>query len=385
MASGGENAENPLKGMEITSALARIDQQWQIQQRKAGGRSRWTKLVLPKDPTDTDIIEDPTSTLLQKEDDFVYLLEPSSSYSSVPSCVICFVGGAGLGQFPQIAYNEFLMRLSNKLNAAILAAPYTVGLDHFELAKQTGDRLRRAILFCQDDPRRQYPVSLPTFAVSHSLGCKLQTIYVAATDQQYSGLGFISYNNFGFGETIQMARTFAEQVRGTYGGFSAKAMGKSDEAFNMIFGLAETVLGAVGLEFSPSAKDTERLIGMRFSEDLQRKTRLFVMDQDDLDSSPEFAQSCEGPGPSTSGIQGTHLAPVFFKLAVDDIDFPAEARDIAREVAGGYESASFGDEESIDELVEEVSNWIMGKDAARNANWDTAPREAPRLTSMDKE
>ena len=43
------NEENPLKGMELTSALARIDKQWQIQQQKAPGQSRWTKLMLPEE------------------------------------------------------------------------------------------------------------------------------------------------------------------------------------------------------------------------------------------------------------------------------------------------------------------------------------------------
>lgn len=387
MANGEEiQGENPLKGMEITSALARIDQQWQIQQQQAPGQSRWTKLVLPKDENDTgeEVMEDPTFSPSLKDEDVVYLLEPSNTFSSTPSCLIVFVGGAGLGQFPQIAYSEFLTRLSDKLNAAILAAPYTVGLDHFELAKQTGDRLRRAILFCQDDPKRQYPGNLPTFALSHSLGSKLQTIYVAATAQQYRGMGFISYNNFGFGKTIQMARTFAEQLRGSYG-FDAKTMGKSDEAFDMIFGLAETVLGAVGLEFSPSASDTDRLVSMKFDDELQRKTRLFAMDEDELDSSAAFVQSCDGAGPSTSGVTGTHLTPVYFKLGIDKL--PEEARDMAGEVSG-FQSVSFGDEGNMNELVQEVSNWILGKEPSRPAAWSesaTGTTETPRLTGVDKE
>ena len=390
--SDAENADNPLKGMEITSALARMDEQWQIQQQQAPGQSRWTKLVLPKEEGDDEdnntenVREDPPlQQTSQDQDDFVYLLEPSNSYSSAPSCLIVFVGGAGLGQFPNVAYSEFLTRLSDKLNAAVLTVPYAVGLDHFELAKQTGDRLRRAILFCQDDPKRQYPSSLPTFALSHSLGCKLQTIYVAATSQEYQGLGFISYNNFGFGQTIQMARSFAEQLRGSFGAgaFGGKTMGNSEEAFNMIFGLAETVLGVMGFDFSPSAADTERLISLKFQEDLQRKTRLFVFDEDNLDSSEQFAQSCDGPGPTTSGLPGTHLTPVYFKVGFDGL--PEETRDMAKEFAGGYESASFGDEQYMNELVDEVSNWILGKGPSRPAHWQGTAAEAPRLTGIDRE
>ena len=62
MASDGDDDEtknNPMKGMELTSALARIDQQWQIQQQKAPGQSRWTKLMLPPDGEEQEIVEDP--------------------------------------------------------------------------------------------------------------------------------------------------------------------------------------------------------------------------------------------------------------------------------------------------------------------------------------
>ena len=142
-----------------------------VQQEK-GAASRWTKLLMTKVSPDSEddtqgILEDPPFSATEKADDVVYLLEPSNSFTSSPSCLIVFVGGAGLGQFPQIAYSEFLTRLSDKLNAAVMVAPYTVGFDHFELAKTTGDRLRRAMIYCQDDPKRQYPATLPTFALSH--------------------------------------------------------------------------------------------------------------------------------------------------------------------------------------------------------------------------
>lgn len=392
MASNGdenESEKNPLKGTELTSALSRIDQQWQIQQQRAGGKSRWTKLMLPPegggDRNTENVLEDPPLDRTRKQDDYVYLLEPSNAYSSTPSCIILFVGGAGLGQFPHIAYSEFLQRLSDKLNASILAAPYTVGLDHFELAKQTGDRLRRAIIYCQDDPKRQYPDSLPTFALSHSLGCKLQTIYVAATAQEYRGIGFISYNNFGFGQTIQMARSFAEQLRGSYG-LDSRTMEKSEEAFDVIFGMAETVLGAVGLDFSPNALNTARLIQLKFAEHLQQKTRMFVFDDDDIDTSEKFIGCCNGPGPQASGLPGNHLTPVYFKFGLDSLeDMPEETRGMARDFMGGFESASFGDEDHMNELVEEVSSWILGKDPGRPPRWKSSPREGvPKLTEMDR-
>ena len=72
------------------------------------------------------------------------MLEPPNN--SIPSCVVVFTGGAGLGQFPQVAYNELLSEISKTLNAVCLTAPYEVGLDHFGLAKATGEKLRRVLM-----------------------------------------------------------------------------------------------------------------------------------------------------------------------------------------------------------------------------------------------
>ena len=349
---------------ELTSALARLDKQWQIQERSKT-KSRWSKLFLP--PGEAAATEEGT----QSSEDFVWVLEPPSN--SIPSCVIVFTGGAGLGQFPQITYNELLSRLSDRLNAVCIAAPYQVGLDHFGLAKQAGERIRRALVFCEDDPSRLYPPSLPTYCLAHSLGCKLQTIYLAATGQQFEGIGFMSFNNFSFGQTITMARTFADQIRRNGDNKSNGPM-DNEEIINTIFSFAETVVGALGVDFTPNAKDTERLIQLRFDDVLQEKTRLFVFDDDNLDNSKEFVENCSGgKGPSVSGMPGGHLAPVFFKFGVDDLDLgdvPQEAMDMAKEAAGGFQSASFGNEAHLDELCREICSWVLGKPPKRGARWD---------------
>ena len=387
------SSSNPLgDAAELTSALARLDQQWQIQQSSKKSRSRWSKLVLPNDPDDDVVEETPLSSNgMAQPEDFVWLLEPPSN--SIPSCIIVFTGGAGLGQFPQIAYNELLRRVSDRLNAAVIAAPYQIGLDHFGIAKQTGERLRRALLYCEDDPSRQYPTTIPTYSLAHSLGCKLQTIYMGATGQDFDGVGFMAFNNFSFGKTVSMARSFAEQIQ--------KGMGRSgpsmppgmmnEEVMNNIFSFAENLVGAIGVDFSPDSEATERLIQMRYDSDLQRKTRLFVFDEDDLDSSKEFIDSCSGsPGPSTSGLAGFHLSPVFFKLGLDDLedvdDIPSEAREMTKEAIGGFQSASFGDEEALEGLVDEICSWVLGKGPTRSPDWDSEARnEVPRLAGFASE
>jgi len=124
---------------ELTSALTKLDDQWQIQQRSSNtvGKPRWRKLILPKEEDKkNDNNEDQTTTATTSKyvDDFVWMLEPPNS--SIPSCIVVFTGGAGLGQFPQVVYNELLSKISMKLNAICITAPYEVGLDHFALAKK---------------------------------------------------------------------------------------------------------------------------------------------------------------------------------------------------------------------------------------------------------
>jgi hypothetical protein len=385
--AGAQDDDNPINNdvTELTSALARLDKQWKIQLgSKNAKKSRWTKLVLPKDPNEEVVEERPEATTdpTAVPKDFVWLLEPPNS--SIPSCIIVFTGGAGLGQFPNIAYSQFLTRISNRLNAAVLTAPYSVGLDHFSLAKQTGEGLRRALLYCEDDPARQYSSNIPTYSLSHSLGGKLQTIYMGATGQDFDGIGLVSFNNFSFGQTVKMGRMFAEQIRKSRGQQipNMKNPFENEQILNTIFEFAEMAVGAIGVDFSPNADDTERLIQLKYDNVLQSKTRLFVFDDDKLDSSKEFIENCSGgPGPSASGLPGGHLTPVYFKLDFDDVGMdgvPEEARVMAKEAMGGFQSATFGDEPHLDELVDEVCDWILGKGPKRPPEWEKA-RQGPPL------
>jgi hypothetical protein len=98
---------------------------------------------------------------------------------------------------------------NNRLHAAVLTAPSSVDLDHFSLAKQTGEGLRRALLYCEDDLAIQYSSNIPTYSLSHSLGGKLQTIYMGATQQDFDGICLVSFNKVSFGQTVNMGRMFA--------------------------------------------------------------------------------------------------------------------------------------------------------------------------------
>eukprot|EP00574_Skeletonema_japonicum_P006716 CAMPEP_0201716306 /NCGR_PEP_ID=MMETSP0593-20130828/2324_1 /ASSEMBLY_ACC=CAM_ASM_000672 /TAXON_ID=267983 /ORGANISM="Skeletonema japonicum, Strain CCMP2506" /LENGTH=421 /DNA_ID=CAMNT_0048206091 /DNA_START=28 /DNA_END=1289 /DNA_ORIENTATION=- len=353
------NDDNPTDaiGGELVTALARLDKQWELA-RSTNGKTKigeWTVMDLKEASDSTTSPE------------IVYLLEPASG--GAPSCVILFLGGAVLGQFPHIAYSTFLKRVAERTNAAVVAIPYEVGLDHFGIAQKAVSRMKSAVVECEDS--RGYSSSLPKYAIGHSLGCKLHSIGVAATGigEELAGVGFVSFNNFGFAETITMARSFANEMDlGGNTGFQGGGGGPAP--FDALFDLASMAIGAVGLEFTPSPDDLDRIVKTKFNEDVLKKIRMFKFDDDDLDSSTRFLNCFEeGEEPvSVSNLPGTHLSPVFLKLGVDDLDLPEEARVMADAATGGFQNASFGNEEVLDTLVKEVSDWMLGKSPSSSSS-----------------
>ena len=364
MAIGGGAAE-------LTSALATLDRQQNTRssKRPTGGKPGWTKLILePELPADNDSGNDKEEYSLPQQEEFVYLLEPPST----PSMVILFLGGAGLGQYPNIAYSEMLSRISKRLNAAIIAAPYPLSLDHFDLSKKAGEALRRAVVQCEE--KGNYSASLPKFYLGHSLGSKLLGIALAASGvRDVDGIGLMSYNNFGFKNTIAMGKDFADEFNksqgkggDTAGGAGGGGMGGVD--LDQILDFAGEAVSMMGFEFSPDPDAMDRIIQMKYDEQLQKKTRMFIFDDDDLDSSPSFLEACNegsGSGPSVSRLPGKHLSPVYIKLGIDDLDLPEGARPFVSELSGGFQNASFGDEDAMNGAVGEICNWIMGQEPSR--------------------
>lgn len=344
---GNNNEAGDAIGGDLVKALARLDERFELARLDGSKKiGEWTVLDVANKKGYDDGPSAPET---------VYLLEPSSGAS--PSCVIFFLGGAVLGQFPHISYSAFLQRLAEKINAAVIAIPYEVGLDHFSIAQKAVNRMKNAVITCEDS--RGYSSSLPKYAIGHSLGAKLHSIGIAATGigEELSGAGFISYNNFGFAETIRMSRSFAKELN--VGGFGSG----SSMPFDALIDLAEMAVSAVGLEFTPSPNEMDRILTTKFDEETLKKTRMFVFDDDDLDSSKRFLQCFDDENvvePSVSNLPGTHLTPVYLKLGVDDL--PDEAKGMASQVTGGFQNVSYGNEESLDLLVDEVYNWMIGRE-----------------------
>ena len=254
--------------MIISNALSQLDTRWKLQQRQErqeGAQSNpWTELWINDEEaenvgTDSNA-KDGTSTDIRPNKKKVYLLSPPT----LPSSIIVFVGGAGIGYIPHVTYGEFLTRVSHRLNAAVLAIPYQIGtLDHFGLSKQVGELARKALLQLEDDAQFVgYSRDLPTFGLAHSLGCKLLALYIAATDLDLDRLGFVSFNNFGFSKTISMVKDFAQALTasmgkgptatdgsGGFGQFASDA--STQQILNQVFDFAESAISTIGIEFSP--------------------------------------------------------------------------------------------------------------------------------------
>ena len=301
-----DEAANAIGG-DLVTALAKLDKKWELARTKDGGSSKkigeWTIL---------DVKEEDTTM-----PEIVYLLEPSSG--AVPSCVIFFLGGAVLGQFPHISYSTFLQKLATKMNAAVVAIPYEVGLDHFGIAQRSVKRMQNALRECEDS--RGYASQLPKYAIGHSLGAKLHSIGIAATGigDELAGLGFVSYNNFGFAETITMARSFAKEME--VGG----SFGPGNPAFDTLFDLAGMAVNAVGLEFTPSPMDMDKILQTKFDgdEEVLKKIRMFSFDDDDLDSTKRFLDCFEESAGVTqvSHLPGTHLTVSSVQYCWDHVMF----------------------------------------------------------------
>ena len=315
--AGGGGAGGAIGG-DLATALARLDEEWRLSRnnRDGGGGKRigdWTVLDASDDASDGG-----GGSSSSPSSEIVYLLEPASGAS--PSCVIFFLGGAVLGQFPHISYSSFLKKLASATGASVVAVPYEVGLDHFGIARRAVKRMKNAVISCED--ARGYPPGLPKYAVGHSLGAKIHSIGIAATGigGELSGVGCVSYNNFGFAETIVMARSFVGEMRvGGMGSSSSSSSSSSSTTtpFDALFDLAGMAVSAVGLEFTPSPADMDKILRSKFDEDVLKKIRMFCFDDDDLDSTERFLDCFGGGGakPSVSYLPGTHLTVSINRLS----------------------------------------------------------------------
>ena len=66
-------------------------------------------------------------------------------------------------------------------------------------------------------------------------------------------------------------------------------------------------------------------------------------------------------------IRGSTPPPVFLQLKLDDYmtELPEEARQMASQAMDGFQGASFGNEEELNTLVDEICAFVLGKPPSR--------------------
>uniref|UniRef100_A0A7S1BL22 Uncharacterized protein n=1 Tax=Corethron hystrix TaxID=216773 RepID=A0A7S1BL22_9STRA len=384
----------------LLSTLARIDKATTSDQSSSSGRT-WATIS----------VDVGTSTRA------VHVLNPDGG--GTPDRVVLFLGGAALGKYPRVAYGDFLSRLSSRCNAAVLTAPYDVGLDHFSIAREAGEALREGLRVAAEsygwktDDTAEKPSlddarglgfeetgSMPVYLLGHSLGAKLLSIYAGAVSgiaDGISGVGLMAYNNFGLVRSASMARVVANAVAGATGrGMGAPESGTGPNV-DTLFDIVGGVMSNIGAEFVPGPEDMNKLVAIKFGgssgSTLRGKVRMFTFEDDELDCTDDFVQAASSSSTSSGGgmgyddvevvgdstvndgkvvsvsrLPGGHLTPVYFKLDLDSFDIPEEAKTLIDLAAGRPNgnsiedlNASFGDEEKLDATVDEVVQWLEGK------------------------
>lgn len=240
----------------------------------------------------------------QTLEDGVVVYEPSDFRT--PWAVVHFVGGAGLGTYPDVAYGALLSRLCDAMGVGCLATPFELTLDHATAANSVDVDFRRALkAVCRE---RAWPTDLQVFGLGHSLGCKLLLLLQSEDKDNYRSLGFVSANNFGLADSARLVRDFLAEFGG----------GRTTDSLSTVVDVALLAVTAAGIDVSPNPMDTLDILRraanlVDVDDDSPAFPAKFVsFDDDDLDSTPDILDALDlEPKDATYALPGGHLSPVF--------------------------------------------------------------------------
>lgn len=138
------------------------------------------------------------TALTWQELEQTWILMPSQ-----PRGILHFLGGAFTGLAPQIVYSALLEDLADA-GYGILAPRYTTDTQH----RLTAHQLAHTFLSVQD---RLGLLTIPTFGLGHSLGCKLHLLACVAhqgLQLRRRGNIFIAYSNSSYAEAVPWGPAF---------------------------------------------------------------------------------------------------------------------------------------------------------------------------------
>jgi hypothetical protein len=192
-----------------------------------------------------------------------------------PIGMIHFLGGAFVATAPHLTYRWLLENLARK-GYVIIATPFINSLDHQAIARAVLMQFERTQERLRDSGKldQQY---LPTYGVGHSMGCKLHLLIGSLFPVERAGNILISFNNFAAQDAIPML----EQLNST-----------------------------IAIEFTPTPKQTNRLIQERYCIP---RNLLIKFSNDRLDQSDILIQILQERFPEMLTIQklrGSHTTPL---------------------------------------------------------------------------
>jgi len=286
-----------------------------------------------------------------------WVLEPLS----FPTTVVHFLGGAGFGTYPRVAYAELLERLSLACGGgvAVVCTPYDVALDHQTLASNAHDSFER--VRSERTESGIWPDDLRTVRLGHSLGGKLHVLNLEDKYSEKDSVGLMAFNNFALGDSVSAALKQVEEFTGN----DTMGLGVPSGMGEQLAGFASIFLQSSGLDFTPSRDDTRSLLS---SSKRGSQITAFQFPEDSLDSSADL-QECAGAKVlrvvnAEEGVPpGTHLAPVYISVAAEEFAERAQEMGAPNLEELGFDTTagfSFGDEASLDLLVRELTGWLMG-------------------------
>ncbi len=274
---------------------------------------------------------------------------------STPWAVVHFVGGAALGSAPALCYSDLLTSLAERAGVAIVATPYTLGIDHHRLSRAVVDSFDGALDACRS--KWGLSSSAPTFRVGHSLGAKLLVLgsLSAPSADDFGKLGLVSFNNLMLSDSAALAAELfaSSDAMGGLGGGGDERGESIRRNVASAFAFAQAVgaaTGAKSFEVTPTPAELEEAVSEGYAAP---DTAVFRFDGDRLDNSDALLEALPESAPrSVTRLAGTHTSPVAFRLSASDID-PALAL-----LLGSDRALTVGDPRTVEPLCDALCGWI---------------------------
>lgn len=292
--------------------------------------------------------------------------------TSIPWGVAHFLGGAVLGQFPELCYDALLRPLADRAGIAVVCTPYELAYDHYNLARAARAAFEAALAAGAE----RYGWSLermPRLALGHSLGAKLQVMLRCNAEGAGEepappalAVGLLAFNNFGIEDQVRLLR---ETLRAVQNGGVAGPPGSPGSAADRLWEtLLEPVIGRAakltGVGVRPDPEDLLQLVRGKY--DGAGRTRVFRFDGDALDCSEELLEALVergATGVDNAVLRGGHLTPVLVSMdAVTEAAATGVAGKMADRLSERFLGAGFqlGSEADLELLLRELTDWVRG-------------------------